>query len=89
MGKLQILQIFQFKTVITFNPILAITFMGSSFVWLPCHSKWQGDIRDIAVLNGQYTVKEKYLSADFLIVDAPVQCASFYLERIELASKLR
>ena len=23
--------------------------MASSFVWLPCHSKWLGDIRDIAV----------------------------------------
>ena len=26
---------------------------------------------------------------EFFIVDSPIQCASFYVERIDLASKLR
>ena len=35
------------------------------------------------------TFKQNILLVDLFIVDATMQCASFYVERIDLASKLR
>ena len=47
-------------------------------------------ILQIFQLKTVITFKQKiFYLFSFFIIDAPIQCASFYVERIDLASKLR